>query len=96
MNYELAKELKEAGFPQSNNPCTACFNAGPGNRCSNCGFPTLSELIEACGEDFWNLGIFRHDGRFPWVASSVDPLTGSGSTPEEAVARLWLALNKKI
>jgi hypothetical protein len=56
MNYELAKELKDAGFQhhwcyemQNNIESESCKN--PGWRC----FPTLEELIEACGEKFENL-----------------------------------------
>ena len=68
--------------------------------------PSLSELIEACAEDEQTFNLFNgyligKEGM--WHASStyiVHPEHGGslichGSTPEEAVARLWLELNKK-
>lgn len=79
MNYELAKKLKDVGFRV---PVGA----------SSLWQPSLSELIEACGEKFSNL---RNDeGR--WIATASGVSYGqTGSTPEEAVANLWLALNEK-
>lgn len=56
--------------------------------------PTLSELIEACGDEFLNLSMTD----FGWIAHCVSPdfLWGRGfETPEEAVANLWLAINEK-
>ena len=108
ISYELAKKLKDAGFPQ-NGPGKFEFGCrlpreamtlkhGFGSNC-DClvKFPTLSELIEGCGDDFGSL-----DMRFitpkTWHASEhympTEPL-GRGDTPEEAVANLWLALNNK-
>lgn len=99
MNYELAKELKDAGFPHKCDKHGG--NDGYDEYCQyqdwdkEIGYiciPHLSELIEACGNDFANLKSFSHD----WSAEAMrDEFTeGNGSTPEEAVARLWLALNK--
>lgn len=83
MNYELAKKLKDAGFL---NMCKE-FGYGPG--CDNCE-PTLSELIEACGEKFGSL-VF-HDKEFAAYPTYVDQGFQPQwfSTPEEAVANLWL------
>jgi len=61
-------------------------------------YPTLSELIEACGDGFGKLQQESSMWRFRWYACDLVNEEGSlekGSTPEEAVARLWLALNKK-
>jgi len=109
MNYELTKELKEAGFPQG---CT-----GNGYFVDNQGVeykggehwkqfnyvPTLSELIEACGAD--DICLSREDGTWKAMygnSSEVAVLNewdgdycATGNSIEEAVARLWLALNKK-
>lgn len=65
---------------------------------SECYNPTLIELIEACGDKMF--GLLRHD--FPsdksvrWRAFEKEPqgLEGYGDTPEEAVANLYLLLNK--
>ena len=55
--------------------------------------PTLSQLIEAC-EDFEALTKEHSLAGDEWVASSFHKrLFGRGSTPDEAVARLWLAEN---
>ena len=59
--------------------------------------PSLSELIEACGDlflglrnetGFWSATGFPEGNRKAWF-------TENGKTPEEAVANLWLELNKK-
>jgi hypothetical protein len=56
--------------------------------------PTLSELIEACGPKFHYLTLRQN--QLPWMAWARDgKKNGEGPTPEEAVARLWLALSAK-
>ena len=69
--------------------------------------PTLSELIEACGVSFRELEKYSNteNGKlvYYWAAYAIDDATGrmtggskfKGSTPEESVANLWMALNKK-
>lgn len=61
--------------------------------------PLIEEVIEACGEDFY--GLYKKSGG--WLANSrhlIDEVSGVvhqeewyGSTPLEAVCKLWLALN---
>lgn len=101
MTYELAKELKDAGFPKSESWIDngSSFWIDNGELCWE--VPTLSELIEACGDGFVILERYSsaeygcmepiqvYDGGNP-----LEEIT-HGKTPEEAVARLWLALNKK-
>lgn len=55
--------------------------------------PSLSQLIEECGQKLW--GLTRHGNI--WQTNWKDGMAGetAGKTPEEAVARLWLAINKK-
>lgn len=91
MNYSLAKQLKDAGFPQYG----AGYFIGMSNRIIGnsamilqdfpqaCYIPTLEELIEACGEVN--------------TAYLVEAL-GEKFTVEEfekALVSLWLELNKK-
>lgn len=138
ITYELAKKLKDAGFPfrwsfyahcplhgrypEKENTCGMCLKDPCESVCrkgllhtltneSSSGMiasdsPTLDELIEACGEAFDALwfppeGI---DGKTKWcvkpkfdwrkfVIGEHDWV--EGSSPEIAVANLWLALNKK-
>ncbi len=97
MNFELAKELLEAGFPQGGGGGNW---AGPADKLvlrqhDRVYVPTLSELIEACGQEFKSLQAPR-DGHCYWQAWNVDGEMAYGSTPEEAVGRLWLALNNKV
>ena len=81
MTYELAKQLKDAGFPQDYNPQPA----GWGGADDDTHNPTLEELILACADDFV---ILVRDRLGNWYAESE-----IGSTPTEAVAKLWLALH---
>lgn len=101
MTYELANELITAKFPalpvHPDNPNV--FQATRDALFYK--YPTLSELIEACREKFKRLvydpAELREAG-MTWFACSTKESghkeTG-GQTPEEAVANLWLALNKK-
>ena len=92
MEYKLAKQLKDAGFPQkakSEYPLYMCEDDKEPLQ-----IPTLSELIEACGDRFTSLQL--EDGT--WY---TDGITGDildhekkGETPEEAVAKLYIKLNK--
>lgn len=94
MNYELEKKLKDAGFPQHQ----PLVNDGNGNWNYH---PTLSELIEACGDRFHCLVYTTNGGmdcdRKFWSAGNSPKVHDwqNGSSPEEAVTRLWLAINKK-
>jgi hypothetical protein len=88
VTYELAKQLKIAGFKDSNGWVWHDSETLP--------MPTLSELINACGEDFISLIHPPIVGAWEAYAQPVDDSIDSvGSTPEEAVAKLWLSLNKK-
>lgn len=117
ISYELAKQLKDAGFAQTigfffyeNCPEKSSELVisdirwhddwtgewGEGHLLKNqiitlC--PTLSELIEACGNGFVKLE--RYEDKF-FCYSGYEPATDDckGSTPDEAVAQLWLQLNK--
>ncbi len=98
MNYKLAKELKDARFPKD------AFLLGEDIETTSF-IPTLEELIEACAIDSSPI-LFQSKEK--WYASDWGG-TGfgdlwiddhlyclcEGATPTEAVARLWIALNKK-
>jgi hypothetical protein len=102
MQYDLLKKLKDAGFPQ----IILCEREDEHKR-SECGecdcehYPTLSELIEACGEEFEGLDRDRNsdpdeDDEVYFSAKAWKLHKNSiGSTPEEAVSNLWIELNKK-
>ena len=101
IDYTLANKLKDAGFPQGGkgrwlvDPRQIVARGG-----DRAYVPTLEELIEACGENFaW---LHQSVESKNWAAQDfiyaddAGPHGGQGSTPTEAVARLWLALNKKV
>jgi len=114
ITYELAKKLKDTGFPQVFKNGDYFSNEFPNAYRGIVGidnsplksygdivkFPTLSDLIEACGDKFWKLE--REIGQNNYIACGIDDkgefiTTSMDITliPEEAVANLWLELNKK-
>lgn len=101
MNYELVKRLKDAGYPLKEKD-----HGGTPYQWVEYKLPTLSELIEACGSKFHELHHCTHGwfegekNTWRWTAyphtrnqADFNALQFTGSTPEEAVAKLWLALN---
>lgn len=106
MEYKLAKELKDAGFPLK--PIEAFGSTPPEHRGGNWTpwkmetgdyhAPSLSELIEACVKispdgDFHLEAMYGHFGA--GTCFDKDPMNWhEAPIPEEAVARLWLALNR--
>jgi len=81
MNYKLAKQLKEAGFPG-----IEWMTDGGGE-------PTLSELIEAVGDKFGRLE--KTESNWKCLPKPSDNLDWTvGETPSEAVAKLYLKLNQ--
>jgi len=115
MNYELAKQLKEAGFPlrygvaaeymreKEMNPellrkyetaLDSLKELYSKDTKEYARIPTLSELIDACGKKICAIE-FEEDAMLAYFISDdgVEYKQGRGKTPEEAVARLWLALH---
>ena len=104
MKYTLAKELKDAGFPQPFLDKNGVANGhgwiypgdpyAEGMESKGVYLPSLEELVEACGNGF--VGLDRIDDG--WQAAGF-PTTGRltegrGKTPLEAVAKLWLCLQR--
>lgn len=94
LSYETAVKLRDAGFPESRDSELI----GRSVTIDDWTSPHLSELLDACGEDFLSLELKS----FGWVAFStpdeqgiLERHKGEGSTPEEAVAALCLALHNK-
>lgn len=100
MNYELAKELKDVGFPIIEHADRApeprhYFLTHNGKLVDPVYVPTLEELVEACGDDFRAIHSPQDMNTEMWIAGGMNKSFVEGRTPTEAVARLWLALNKK-
>jgi len=92
MEYKLAKQLKDAGFPRDK--CSMIWKTGNAGFSidSPLKFPTLEELIDACEGKMY---LLIH-GLNIWSATGCeDDELFSAKTPIEAVAKLWLELNKK-
>ena len=102
IDYKLAKQLKEAGFIFKQKVWEVDDFPPESYK-----LPTLSELIEACGDEFAELAHPTKD----WFAESktnelkdvcktcgvrtVEPIMQHGKAPEVAVAKLWLKLNER-
>ena len=106
IDYKLAKELKDAGFLFKRDAiwCESLYNTKPTemdfetvwNKGKGFYDPTLSELIEACesGTNPFVLESSLHPVK-KWHAVLVAQVDAYGETPEEAVVKLYIALNKK-
>lgn len=100
MNYELAKQLKEKGFPLKRiEECrysVRSIERGIDGIYDYIEYPTLSELIEACGgyirlwSDKSGWYVTKHNGK----KELQELLVIFGFTHEEAVAKLWLKLHE--
>lgn len=102
MNYETAKRLKDAGFPQKlegitfDDDFTEIVSIDTHSR-----IPSLEELIGACGSD---LELSDIDSSHPrsvcgWRAMKRGPsknIASCGRSPSEAVANLWLKINETV
>ena len=111
LDYETCKKLKDAGFPQGYGDayCKGEFAKWDtfhdildcnGGDCDgqHCYIPSLEELIEACEGSIDCIENLGRGGR-KWSVwngeTDVDRADGFGRTPSEAVANLYLELNKK-
>ena len=102
MKYELAKQLKDAGFKVDGiEKNWDCVGDEPRN-VGGCYIPTLEELIKACvdhknnhDQDF-HLEHFNgeYGASFCWKHRYDE--WELGDTPLDAVAKLWLGLNDKL
>jgi hypothetical protein len=99
MDYQLAKRLKDAGFPQKEgNGFSGIIAHVEGVADDTVYYPALEELIEACGINLSIHAKVQISGTNEFINEAfamVDgkPFPTSGSTTTEAVARLWLALH---
>lgn len=94
ITYELSLQLKRVGYKNY----SKCFSAT-----EDLPNPTLSELIESCGQlEFFELVVLKTitKGVYAYMAFSENRCMykktkaySSYESAEEAVANLWLALN---
>ena len=82
MEYKLAKQLKEAKFP------FVFRESKLGDDTYN--YPSLEELIDACGNKFDCLERNRKNSWEAWNGKQGEESRNSfGETPNIAVAKLW-------
>jgi hypothetical protein len=105
VSEDWAKQLRDAGFPRFRDGQAGAVgsNASAGEPHK----PTLSELIAACPKQFGaaTFVLGSSQGGTRWTATYFDfrnnrmvdddTLCQSGDSPEEAVAKLWLAARNK-
>ncbi len=99
ISYDIGLKLYKAGFPQRNEPLEPETEQNLIPSIPIVYLPTLSELIEECGDDFelvrrvfeWGTPKFLY-----WMAECTNTkgICARGDSAEEAVARLWLALKE--
>ena len=98
MDYELARLLDEAGFPQGGGGrWIGAAHALVMRAADRAYVPTLEELLMACDTQFTSLQYVpnERDTHRRWLASSTRNASSHfGSSPAEAVAKLWLDLQK--
>ncbi len=103
ISYELAKKLKDAGYPQEFNPKYDTGGGGaPGWDVRAPGFPELMEVLE---EYIWTMrkGIF--EGKKGWLVgqdtdASINPVDWKifafGETLEQAVVELYIKTKNNL
>lgn len=104
----LAKELRDAGFPNIHHVQhrqgrdflhpdgrVSVYSLGQIAPTEDWFIPTLEELIGACKYDHFSLN--KEKGA-DWIATAgyENENRAYGQTPSEAVARLWLALKSSV
>jgi len=102
MDYELAEKLYDAGFrrkglSEEDIRNLVNYEVTKGDIIRAIMMTELSELIEACGEEFHSVGKEEeHIEGSEWIsiADHDGIMAEYGSTPEEAVARLLLAIKR--
>lgn len=103
ISYELVKQLKDAGFPfkeckiiSLDTDCDRETIRFSEEEDKYFHIPSISELIEACGDNINMMNkVYSITGSPSWIVGRYGGIDAKADTLEEAVAKLWLALNKK-
>lgn len=102
IEFKTAKELKKLGFAQEGesndyyNKQGICMGANEWRKSQFPDYycPTLSELVEACGKEFYDLRRLKDGSWYAWP-NKMGRMGEEGNSPEQAVARLWIVLQDK-
>lgn len=107
MTNELAKQLKDAGFPIIELAPNAIAVGSQKARCAFCGFPFLEidnrrlymlpiaeVFTEVLGDRLFNVKRYKHGWKAYTYAGEDDMIDiGEGETMDEALGNLWLNIN---
>jgi hypothetical protein len=104
LGYELAKELCESGWPQDYAGEIVFPHEPYDGTVSGYFSPALSAIIAGCPEEYENRWFCLCVTASGWAAGyfnrGADVIHerrhAFGSTPEEAVARLWISLPRLV
>lgn len=88
LSQEILKKLIDSGMELSYNSLIYGDNL-----VRHISQPSLSELIEACGEELQYVAKDRTGKEIKWGACTQADLCGVGKSIEQAVAELYLILN---
>ena len=86
MDWQIAKELRDAGYPQR----IGAYFVNPLNHADRAAAPDLDDLTQECR------GFLRSLAQEPGGWLAIGQSIGTGRTVEEAVARLWLLRRKQL
>lgn len=101
MMYEIAKKLKDAGYPQERydgthyTPTSVVIRDGERLAVEDCYAPSLAELLAMC--DQTNYFTLQHHGPNSWRAQQgvVNPIVAYGKTADEVLANLFVKVAPK-
>lgn len=99
MNIELLHKLYAAGFPNMTTYCPVQHKHSDEKKKKSCEIayfvePTLDELVAGCGDVLLDAHTPpKHS--WAYLPSQATTTRFEGETPAEAVANVWLVLNKK-
>jgi hypothetical protein len=103
MDYELARELRDAGFPQgTKGTWTYPLDALVTRSADRIYVPTLEELVEVCGDWIIKIEKAQNGWNVFGVRAGTSPsdtdvtFIGVGKSLTVGVARLWLGLRKTM
>lgn len=95
MDLELARKLQQAGFARKPKGPAALPFGDIGNYDEAVYVPSLSELLDACGDRRFFIGRFEEGGNFH-VTYDGKKSECEGRTADEALAKFWLATTAKV
>jgi len=98
LSWELAEQLKIAGWPQTKGLDDIFYGKTDLVNNKNVVFPDLGELVAACGDRFALLSHTLENKEwkcFGYNSADEMKISRTGPSPEDATAKLWLILREQ-